>query len=244
VEANDPAPVCTGDSCTTSFGAAAAATKKVHPKARTIAVEVFSDFVCPWCPIGKSRLDKAIALLGPDLSVKVTWRPYELNPGLPKEGVDRRAYLAAKFGSLESYERMSAHVVAAAASEGIPFRLDRIERTASTRDAHRLAWLAQKLGLQERLVPALFRAYFTDGENLGDPAVLARIGAEAGLDEGRVDALLAGDEGLAEVLAEEKRAFRLGIDGVPCFVVDGRPVLSGAQPPEVIAAALRDAAGA
>ena len=232
MEANDPAPVCTGDSCTTSFGAAPTATKKAsHSKARTLAVEVFSDFVCPWCPIGKSRLDKAIALLGPDLSVKVTWRPYELNPGLPKEGVDRRAYLAAKFGSLADYERMSAHVVAAAASEGIAFALDKIEKTASTRDAHRLAWLAQKLGAQERVVAGLFRAYFTEGRNLGDVAVLSRIATDAGLDAARVDAFLAGDEGLAEVLAEEKRALGSGSTGSPASLSTASPSSRGHSRP-------------
>lgn len=209
---------------------------------KPIEIEVFSDFVCPWCPVGESRLEKAIALLG--APVTVTFRPYELNPNLPKEGVDRRTYLEQKFGGPAMYERMSAGVKAAAQSEGIPFALDKIERTSSTRDAHRLSALAAKLGLQRPLVAGLFRAYFTEGRDVGSPAVLREVAVKAGLDGERVDALLGSDEGLAEVLEQERRAQTLGIDGVPAFVVNGEPVLSGAQPPAVIAAAIREAIGA
>ncbi len=206
-----------------------------------IDVEVFSDFVCPWCPVGERRLEQALALLG--APAKVTFRPYELNPDMPKEGLDRRAYLEKKFGGAANYERLSASVKQAAQSEGIPFALDKIERTANTRDAHRLSALAAKLGRQRELVSGLFRAYFEEGRNVGDAKVLREVALATGLDAARVDALLASDEGLEEVLEQERRAHQLGIQGVPAFVVNGEPVLSGAQPPRVIAAAIREAAG-
>jgi predicted DsbA family dithiol-disulfide isomerase len=208
--------------------------------AGTLSVEVFSDFVCPWCPIGERRLEKAAALLGAPL--EVTFRPYELNPDLPSEGVDRKKYLTEKFGSLATYESMSARVVAVAKSEGIPFHLERIERASNTRDAHRLSWLANELGKQPAVVAGLFRAYFTEGRDLGDHAVLLDVATAAGIDRERAAALLASDEGLAEVLEQERRARRLRVDGVPSFVVGDRVLLSGAQAPEVIAAALREAA--
>lgn len=231
--------VCDDVSCSVGPAPARAAESRGQAASQTLEIEVYSDWVCPWCPVGERRLEKALELLGPAVQAKVTFRPYELNPGLPREGVDRRAYLAAKFGSLATYEAMSARVVAAAKSEGLDFRMERIEKASNTRDAHRLAWLAEKQGRQPALVEVLFRAYFTEGKNLGDHGVLRACAAEAGLDAARVDALLASDEGLTQVLALEERAFRLGIQGVPAFVVGGEPILSGAQPPEVIAAALR-----
>ncbi len=232
--------VCDDNSCSTGAAPAARTEGKARESGKTLEIEVFSDYVCPWCPIGEKRLEKALELLGPDVPAKVTFRPFELNPDMPKEGLDRKKYLAAKFGSLAAYERLSANVSAAAAGEGIAFALDKIEKSPNTRDAHRLAWLAEKLGKQPPIVEKLFHAYFTLGENLGDHSVLKRLAAEAGLEAERVDALLATDEGLAEVVEQERRAHRLGIDGVPCFVVGGVPVISGAQSPGVIAEVLRD----
>ena len=206
-----------------------------------IDVEVFSDFVCPWCPVGERRLEQALALVGEP--VRVTFRPFELNPDLPKSGVDRRAYLEKKFGGAAQYEQLSALVKQAGASEGFEFAFDKIERTSNTRDAHRLSALAASLGQQKPLVDGLFRAYFQEGRDVGDRAVLRDVAIKAGLDAARVDALLAGDELFDDVIQQERRAHELGISGVPAFVVNGEPVLSGAQPPNVIAAAIREAVG-
>ncbi|MEZ0227754.1 MAG: DsbA family oxidoreductase [Planctomycetota bacterium] len=206
-----------------------------------IEIEVFSDFVCPWCPVGERRLDQALVLLGEP--AKVTFRPFELNPDLPKEGVDRRAYLQEKFGGPEAYEQLSAVVKNAGACEGFEFAFDRIERTSNTRDAHRLSVLAAKRGLQRPLVAGLFRAYFQLGQDVGGHKVLREVAIRAGLDAQAVDALLASDQLEDEVVEQERRAHQLGITGVPAFVVNGEPVLSGAQPPQVIAAAIREAIG-
>jgi predicted DsbA family dithiol-disulfide isomerase len=230
--------VCDDNSCSTGAAPAAKTEGKAEKTGGTLEIEVFSDYVCPWCPIGEARLDKALELLGVD--AKVTFRPFELNPDMPRAGIDRKEYLAAKFGSLAAYERLSANLTAAAASEGITFAFDKIEKIPNTRDAHRLAWLAEKLGKQPAIVERLFHSCFTLGENLGDHAVLKRVASEAGLEAERVASLLATDEGLAEVLEQERRAHRLGIDGVPCFVMGGVPVISGAQSPGVIAEVLRD----
>ncbi|HZV02503.1 MAG TPA: DsbA family oxidoreductase [Planctomycetota bacterium] len=230
--------VCDDDSCSTGETPARKASAARAHGAGPLEIEVFSDYVCPWCPIGERRLEKALEAL--DLPARVTFRPFELNPGHPREGVDRKKYLAQKFGSVANYERMSAQLALVAKGEGLTFAFDKIEKSPNTRDAHRLAWFAEKVGKQPAVVERLFHAYFTKGEDLGDHGVLRRVAAEAGLEAERVDALLASDEGLAEVVEQERRAHLLGIDGVPCIVVDGEPVISGAQPPEIMAEILRE----
>ncbi|HEV2282146.1 MAG TPA: DsbA family oxidoreductase [bacterium] len=212
-------------------------------------IEVVSDVVCPWCFVGKRRLEQALAIVrsGPSggaADVRVTWKPYELNPGLPREGIDRAAYRRAKFGSLERSQLLDARLLAVGESVGIPFAFDRIQRTPNTLDAHRLLWLADSLGRQDALAEALFRAYFLDGFNVGDHGVLADLAAASGISRESAVALLAGRDGEAEVRTEEDRAWRSGIQGVPHFIIDGIRQISGAQDPAVIAAAIRDAQAA
>lgn len=212
-----------------------------------LRLDIVSDAICPWCLIGKRRLEKALALLPPDgPAVAVRWLPFQLNPDMPKAGLDRRDYRTRKFGSWERSQVLDAQVAAAGREEGLDFRFDLMARTPNTVDAHRLVWLAGREGgdAQDAVVEGLFRAYFTEGRDIGDPTVLADIGAAAGLDRPVVSAMLEGGEGAAEVAAEEAAARRLGLQGVPTFVLDGRPLFSGAQAPELIAAALTHAAAA
>jgi len=209
-----------------------------------LRIEVFSDVVCPWCFVGKRRLEEALAIARRRPSeapaVEVVWRAFELNPGLPREGVDRAAYRRAKFGSPERSQLLDARLVAAGESVGIAFAFDKIRRTPNTFDAHRLLWLAGALGRQDAVAEALFRAYFLDGRDVGDHAVLADLADGAGVPRARAESLLRGREGDAEVRADEERAWTSGIQGVPHFVI-GAAGVSGAQPAEVIAAAIEAA---
>jgi predicted DsbA family dithiol-disulfide isomerase len=193
-----------------------------------LTIDIISDVICPWCFIGKRRLEKALG----DRPATVRWHAFQLNPDMPREGIDRRAYRIRKFGSWERSLELDAHVADAGRGEGIAFNFDEMARTPNTRDAHRIIWLAGERGVQDAVVEALFLAYFTEGRDLSDRATLGEIGAEAGLDRVEVDRLLTGDGGLDVVSAEEEQARRLGVSGVPFFVVNGRVALSGAQPPE------------
>jgi predicted DsbA family dithiol-disulfide isomerase len=201
-------------------------------------IEAFSDVICPWCYIGKRRLEKALELLGDRHAVQVLWRPFELNPEMPPGGIDRRAYRTAKFGSWERSLELQARVATVGAEVGIPFAFDRIARTPNTFDAHRLIWYAQTEGKQDALVEALFRAYFIEGRDLGDRWVLANIAAESGLDQAEIEGFLASDRGAVDVRHEVERGRRLGIDGVPHFLINGKVALSGAQEPGTILAAI------
>ena len=203
-------------------------------------IEVVSDVACPWCFIGKRRLEKALKLLGrPD--VQIHWRAFELNPDISKAGVDRKEHRIRKFGSLSRARQLEAHLSAAGAEEGIDFRFDRIERMPNTFDAHRLIWLAGRDGLQNALVERLFHAYFIDGEDVGAHDVLKRIGKQSGLDSGSVGSLLDGDFGAEEIRAEENRARVEGVSGVPTFSLRGAPITSGAHKPQVLASLLGQA---
>lgn len=205
-------------------------------------IEVVSDVVCPWCFIGKRRLEKALELAGRK-DAPVRWKAFELNPQAPKEGLDRQAYRARKFGSAAYAKELEARVIEAGAEEGIEFRFDRIERVPNTLDAHRLIWLAGREGGQDAIVESLFRAYFIDGRDVGNSGVLRNIAAESGLDPAKVDELLNTDLGGREVLDEEHAAHAHGVNGVPAFFLDGVPVMSGAQKPEILASAFRGAFG-
>jgi predicted DsbA family dithiol-disulfide isomerase len=205
-------------------------------------IEVVSDVVCPWCYVGKRRLEQAVGLLGPDARVTVTWRPFRLNPMMPKDGMDRNRYRVAKFGSLEHSQMLDARLTAAGAAEGIEFHLDRIRRTPNTLEAHRLIWLAQRQGKGDAVVEALFSAYFVDGVDVGDPENLAAIAATAGVEKAAAEKLLGSDEGLSEVVDEEAKFKALGIHGVPGFVVNGQFLFSGAAEPRVMAEAFVRAA--
>ena len=203
-------------------------------------IDVVSDAICPWCYIGKRQLERALAILASDgLRFAVRWNPFQLNPDMPKHGIERAAYRAAKFGSAERAGELDTRVTNAAAAVGLDFHLDRIRRTPNTLDAHRLVWLAGRHGAQDAAVEALFDAYFTAGHDIGDAAVLADCGAAAGLNRDRVAAFLAGTEAAAELLAAERAAREAGVNGVPSFFLDGYGLFSGALPASEMAEALR-----
>ena len=209
----------------------------------TLAIEVISDATCPWCWVAKRRLDRAIAALAPDVTASVTWRPFELNPEMPKAGVDRRAYRSAKFGSWQRSEALDAQVAAAGRLDGLVFNHDKMERTPNTVDAHRLILMAGQQGKQDVVVEGLFAAYFNEGRDIGDQVVMADVGTSAGLDRAGILAMLASDEGLAEVRSELQRAVNLRVSGVPTVLIDGIPLFSGAIRAELMEAELRKAAG-
>jgi predicted DsbA family dithiol-disulfide isomerase len=195
-------------------------------------IDVVSDVICPWCFIGKRRLERALALR-PDLTASLSWRPFELNPGLPTEGIPREVYLSARFGSYRGPERLYAAVSAAGCAEGIEFALERIRRTPNTLRAHRLIQLAGGKGNAEQVVEALFQAYFVEGLDIGQIEVLAELAARVGLDQAETREYLMGDAGTLEVRTEELRARRLGIHAVPYFVLEHGYAISGAQDPEM-----------
>ncbi|MDT8343819.1 MAG: DsbA family oxidoreductase [Thermohalobaculum sp.] len=193
-----------------------------------IQLDIISDPICPWCYIGKTRLDRALAAAGAN-PFRIVWRMFRLNPDMPPEGMDRRAYLEAKFGGPEGAARVYGAIDQAGRAEGIDWALDRIGRAPQTLDAHRLIRWATAEGVADRVVDAIFRAYFHDGQDISDPATLTRIGAAAGMDAAVLGRLLAGDADRAELAAEEAEARRMGVNGVPCFVIGGRHVVQGAQ---------------
>lgn len=193
-------------------------------------IDVFSDVVCPWCFVGKRRLERALAEAGLS-DAEIHWHAFQLNPDLPPGGVDRRQYLESKFGP-GAAERIHARLDEVGKEAGIDFQFDRIQRSPNTRDAHRLLWLAGQQGKQGALKEALMQAYFTEGRDVGDRQVLAQVAATVGL-EVDVPAFLAGDGGMREVEADLMTAARLQISGVPFFILDERIGLAGAQPPEV-----------
>lgn len=205
---------------------------------------MFSDFICPWCYVGHRRLDAALAALGGEMRVEVVWRAFELNPTLPAAGVDRRAYRTAKFGSREKSQPLDAGTVEAGTLDGVEFRYDLMTRTPNTAAAHRLAWLARDAGRQPDVVDRLFRAYFTEGRDLSDTAVLDEIAAEAGLQDLKLgSSAAAGDEAGRGVAQDQDRARALGVSAVPFHVVENRYRFSGAVPAEEITRLLRQVAG-
>ena len=199
-------------------------------------VEIVSDVICPWCYIGKRRFEKALALVQDELEVEVAWRPFQLNPDMPRQGMPRAEYRKAKFGSAERGRQLDARVAAEGQGEGIAFAFDRMERTPNTLAAHQLIDLAQKQGRAAAVVDALFRAYFEQARDIGDEAVLRDIAARHGV----ADWPSAANE---KEVAEAEESFRaLGISAVPTFVLGRRLGVSGAHPAEALASALREAA--
>jgi predicted DsbA family dithiol-disulfide isomerase len=205
----------------------------------TLTVDVISDVICPWCYIGKRRLEKAIAAF--DRPVRVRWLPFQLNPTMPKEGISRREYRTKKFGSWERSQELDARLVAVGKEEGIHFAFDQIERTPNTLDAHRLIWLAEEQGVQDAVVEALFRAYFTEGRDISNRQTLLDVVAGAGLDRHRAEALLNSDEGLEAIKGADALARQFQVDGVPFFIANGKITLVGAQQPDVFLEAFRQA---
>jgi predicted DsbA family dithiol-disulfide isomerase len=192
-------------------------------------IDIVSDTICPWCYIGKRRLEQALTL-APQADLEIGWRPFQLNPEMPAEGIDRKEYLRAKFGdaSGRNYER----VAAIGREVGIPFAFDRIQRTPNTILAHRLIRYAARDERQDAVVETLFRGYFTEGRDIGDKDTLAELAAASGLDRDAVAAYLAGSEDDETIRSEDAFARQIGINGVPCFIVDRQYAISGAQPPE------------
>jgi predicted DsbA family dithiol-disulfide isomerase len=203
-------------------------------------IDIVSDAICPWCYIGKRQLERALALLHAEgLRFTVRWNPFQLNPDMPKEGADRAAYRAAKFGSAERAAELDARVAEAARGVGLAFRPDLMARTPNTLDAHRLIWFAGRRGMQDQVMEAVFAAYFTKGRDIGQAEVLAECGGEAGLDPVEAREFLAGDHAAAEMRAADRAAREAGVNGVPSFFLDGYGLLSGAVPAERMAEALR-----
>jgi len=202
-------------------------------------IDIYSDIVCPWCYVGKRRLERALTSVGSD--VHIIWRPFQLNPTMPSDGMDRTTYLKAKFGSLEAFGRMEEQLLAAGTDEQIPFAFEKIRLTPNTFAAHRLVWHAAQQGKQDEVVENLFRAYFLEGNNIGDLKILTHVAAEAGLDRTETESFLASDKGAAEVKGEEAVGRRLGIRGVPYFVLNGSVAISGAQPPDIFVSVIQQA---
>ena len=195
-----------------------------------LVVDVISDVICPWCYIGKRRLEAAIAALG--VPVKVHWLPFQLNPTMPKEGISRREYRIRKFGSWERSMLLDANIVVAGKDAGVLFDFDRIERTPNTLDAHRLIWLADQHGCQDAVVETLFRAYFTDGRDISDRQTLIGEAAEAGLDRQSAETMLTSEAGMEVFAQAGELSQRHNVTGVPFFIINNTITLSGAQEPD------------
>lgn len=204
-------------------------------------IDIYSDIVCPWCYVGKRRLERALSELKGVVKVEATWRPFQLNPTMPLDGMNRKTYLEAKFGSLEVFEKMEEQLLAAGVDEQIPFAFEKIQRTPNTVMAHRLIWYAEQQGCQDAAVESLFRGYFTEGADIGSMPVLSQLAGRAGLDVVAVESFLHSEEGATEVKAEESVGRRLGIRGVPYFVINGSIAISGAQPHNIFVSAIRQA---
>ena len=222
--------VCGSDGCSISPVAADAPKTATSDARLAHELTIVSDVICPWCFVAKKNLEKALELAGAEFSVKITWRPFELNPGMPKASMSRREYRSKKFGSWEQSQHLDAQVADAAKLAGITFRHDLIARTPNTFAAHRLIWLAGEEGVQDDVVEALFRAYFVEGRDVGDTQVLAEIAKQAGLKNSVVAAFLEG-AGADEVRRESETARVGGISGVPTFILDGEALFSGAMKP-------------
>ena len=207
-----------------------------------IVVDVVSDVVCPWCYLGKARLDRAIAEVSGEMLVTVYWRPYQLNPDLPPEGVDHKAHLAAKLGGAAAVSQAHERLTDLGKQDGIAFDFDAVKMSPNTLDAHRLLRWAAAEGRQNEVVSALFRAYFEEGRNVGDRAVLRDIAAKNGLDAAVIDALFASDADKDSVGEEIGMARDMGVSGVPCFIIDSQYAVMGAQPVDVLANAFREIA--
>ncbi|MFZ0021679.1 MAG: DsbA family oxidoreductase [Acetobacteraceae bacterium] len=205
-----------------------------------LRIDIVSDAICPWCYIGKRQLERALTTLAQEgLRFSVHWNPFQLNPDMPKEGRDRSAYRAMKFGSAEKSRELDERVAGAAANVGLGFRLDQMLRTPNTLDAHRLIWLAGREGVQDAVMEAVFAAYFMRGGDIGDRDVLADCAAQGGMDRAAVADFLAGDVAAKEMLAADSAAREAGVNGVPSFFLDGYGLYSGAMPADTMAEALR-----
>jgi predicted DsbA family dithiol-disulfide isomerase len=207
-----------------------------------LPIDVVSDVVCPWCFIGKHRLETALTLV-PDIPVAINWRPYFLNPWIPREGISRQNYLETKFGSAERYAIIAERVVAAAAMEGLLYASDAIGRQPNTLDCHRLILWSRCATDPGNMKQRLMELYFSEGADLTDPRTLTQAAIDCGMDGDLVRRLLASDADVDRIENEATAAKEAGIDGVPCFVFGGNVVVTGAQSPEYLAIAIERAGG-
>ena len=205
---------------------------------KPVQIDIVSDVVCPWCYIGKRRIENAVAL-APDVPVEIHWRPFFLNNWIPREGISRDEYLTAKFGSVEAYKGIAGRVVAAADEEGLTYRPDLVRRQPNTIDCHRLIHWAEATGKSAAMKQRLMELYFRDGGDLTDVDVLVQAAADCGLDADDVRARLATDEDVALISGQAQEASDKGISGVPTFVFAHKYAVSGAQPAEQLARAIR-----
>jgi predicted DsbA family dithiol-disulfide isomerase len=205
---------------------------------KPLQIDVVSDVVCPWCYIGKRRIENALAL-APEVPVAINWRPFFLNPWVPREGISRDEYLTTKFGSPEAYKNIAGRVVAAAGEEGLSYRPDLVKRQPNTIDCHRLIHWADAIGKSAEMKQRLMELYFRDGGDLADVDVLVQAAADCGLDPDGVRRRLATDEDEGLISAQAKDASDKGISGVPTFVFAQKYAVSGAQPAEQLVRAIR-----
>jgi predicted DsbA family dithiol-disulfide isomerase len=205
---------------------------------QNVFIEVYSDVICPWCYVGKRRLERALHEMRETVRAHVVWRPFQLNPTMPKEGMDRTTYLRAKFGSLETYRDMEHRLLEVGGAERIAFAFEKISRTPNTFLAHRLIWYAGNQGCQDAVAEQLFQGYFEEGLDIGSVPVLVELADRVGL---KVAQFFESEAGLEEVKAEESAGHRLGIRGVPYFVLDKTYGISGAQPIDVFVSAMEKA---
>jgi predicted DsbA family dithiol-disulfide isomerase len=203
------------------------------PARARLSIDVVHDLVCPWCFLGVRRLRRTLRSR-PDLAFELVWRPFLLNPDMPRSGMARGDYVVRKFGGEDRAKRLYASIAEIGRTEGVLFRFERIRRTPNSVDAHRLVRWAGRYGRATETVEALFSAHFTDGHDIGDVMVLTAVAGACGLDASAARRFMLADDEVDHVHAENLRAHRLGINGVPCFVVSGRHAIAGAQEPEVI----------
>jgi predicted DsbA family dithiol-disulfide isomerase len=234
------AMACGPDGCPEDANVSTTATRRLETAPTGTRIDIVSDAICPWCYIGKRQLERALATLAREgLNFQVHWNPFQLNPDMPKEGRDRAAYRAWKFGSAEKAAALDQRITDAASAVGLPFRTDLMTRTPNTIDAHRLIWFASQNGDQDAAMEAVFKAYFIEGRDIGDRTALADCAAEAGLSRSDAADFLAGDLAAQEMRVADQAAREAGVSGVPSFFLDGYSLFSGAMPAETIADALR-----
>jgi predicted DsbA family dithiol-disulfide isomerase len=208
-----------------------------------MTIDVVSDVVCPWCYLGKHRLEQALASI-PEIDAEIRWRPFQLDPTIPPGGIDRAEYVKRKFGGPEALDSAHAHLTKAGAAAGVDYHFELITRSPNTIDAHRVIRWASEAGVEDALVERLFRLYFSEGADIGDHNVLAQAAAAEGMDGKAVARDLATDRDHAQVEADIRSASQAGITGVPCFIFDRRAAVMGAQTPEVLVSAIRQALNA
>lgn len=196
-------------------------------------IHIFSDLICPWCLIGKRRLEAALSQR-PDVAAKVIWQPFQLNPDMPRDGFDRQQYIEWKFGGAERAKMFYKRIEDTAAEDGIEIRFDRIRRTPNTIDGHRAVLFSAGRGKADEMTESLFQAYFQDGEDIGDRDLLVEKAAALGLDRTDVADYLSSDTDVDLIREVDLSARQGGVDGVPCFIIENKYAVQGAQPPEVL----------